>query len=267
MRISTVVILVFAFVLSACKQTEILYADLNEREANEILALLYSAGLPAEKNRVSQKSGNKVKYSVATQEASFAKAMMLLQANDLPRERFITMGEMFEKSGIVSSELEETARLNYALSEKLSDTLSRIDGVRVARVHLALPKKRTLTTSNQASSASVFIKHRENVNLERDLTKIKTLVVDSIENLRYEDVTVVFFAEKNVLYPVQTPKKKPILNPITSEQTVLSMQIMDWWNAILVVFIVLLAMIGSFLIRKTQIGNGELNIDRLKQED
>jgi len=88
---------------------------------------------------------------------------------------------------------------------ELSDTLSSIDGVRVARVHLAMPKKASLTGGVQSASAAVFIKHSDNVNLEKDLTKIKTLVVDSIENLSYEDVTVVFFPQKDLVFPVKTP--------------------------------------------------------------
>jgi len=175
--------------LVACKETQVLYSDLSEREANEILALLYSAGLPGEKSLVEQKGGNQVAYAVQTDASSFPQAMMLLQANDLPQERFVSMGDVFEKSGMVSSSFEESARLNYALSMELSDTLSSIDGVRVARVHLAMPKKASLTGGVQSASAAVFIKHSDNVNLEKDLTKIKTLVVDSIENLSYEDVT------------------------------------------------------------------------------
>jgi len=195
MKIRHLLALVIVLPLMACKQNMVLYSDLTEREANEMLSLLFCSGLPAEKTLSSKKSGNKVGYTVETSESAFANAMMLLQANDLPRERFIGMGDRFVKSGPVSTALEEAARLNAAMSAELSATLSGINGVTSARVHLALPKKSSLTREVQASSAAVAIRHRQSVSLDKDLTKIKALVVDSIENLPYEAVTVVFFPE------------------------------------------------------------------------
>jgi len=47
----------------------------------------------------------------------------------------------------------------YALSEELSRTVSEIDGVISARVHVVLPENDPLRRDLVPSSASVFIRH------------------------------------------------------------------------------------------------------------
>lgn len=181
-------LLVTLVLLQGCKE-QVLYSDLNEQEANEMVALLYASGLPATK--VGEKGGI---FRVDTSTEAFAGAMSVLQSHGLPRKRFTSLGEVFSREGFVSSPLEERARLNHALSEELSHTLSTIDGVLVARVHLAVPEKEHLAQERTPASASVFVKHRHDVDLTGSVSKIKALVVDGVENLPYENVTVGLFA-------------------------------------------------------------------------
>lgn len=180
--------LLMALLFVAGCQQHVLYSGLTEQEANEMIALMYSAGLTAEKQ--SSKNQN---YSVLTDQASFSHAMRLLQANGLPRERFESLGDVFKKEGFVSSPLEERARLNHALSQEISHTLSSIDGVLLARVHLAVPEQDYLAEKKLPSSASVMVKHRADVDLAGEIAKIKSLVVDGVENLPYDNVTVALF--------------------------------------------------------------------------
>ncbi len=180
-------VLLVCLALAGCKQ-ESLYVGLQQTEANEILSLMYAAGLPAEK--VADKEGT---YSITTSKDTFAQAMALLQANGLPREEFESMGEVFQKEGFVSSPLEERARLNFALSQEIAHTISSIDGVITARVHLVIPVAERLTRDRQPASASVFVKHRADVDLSGAVGKIKSIVINGVENLPYENVTVAFF--------------------------------------------------------------------------
>ncbi len=256
--------LILILPLMACKQSEVLYADLTEREANEMLALLFSAGMSAQKVLTAQKTGKGVSYAVETSHESFPHAMMLLQANDLPRERFMSMGDMFAKgSSIVSTALEETARLNHALSEELSATLSNIDGVTLARVHLALPKKSMLTGDVQASSAAVFVKHRETVSLDKELTKIKALVVDSIENLAYDDVTVVFFEQKSMVYP-SYGAALPVAPRIQRNEAapVMLMQAINASTWFVIALLLFATLVGSFILAKFKPAQRSENVVR-----
>jgi type III secretion protein J len=82
------------------------------------------------------------------------------------------------------------------MSQELSHTLSAIDGVVVARVHLAIPESRPLSDRKPLSSASVFIKYRPGSQVVDKTAAIKALVVNSVEGLPYENVTVTFFASE-----------------------------------------------------------------------
>lgn len=186
-RASLLTCLLVATLVAGCGD-ETLYSRLSEQEANDMVALLYAAGMPA-----SKLAGEDDRYTVTTDQDTFAGAVSLLRANGFPHERFDTLGEVFARKGFVSSPLEERARLNHALSQELARTLSSIDGVLMARVHLAVPERDQLNDVVHPASASVFIKHQVDRNLDGRISEIKALVVNGVENLPYENVTVVLF--------------------------------------------------------------------------
>jgi len=178
-------------ILTGCSE-QVLYSKLSERAANEMVALLISSGLPASK---ATDKGDHFKILIA--KSGFADAVHLLHMNGLPREKYDNLGHVFAKEGFVSSPLEERARLNFALSQEIANTLSNVDGVLLARVHLAVPPKDELSDKEAPASASVFIKHRSDVDLSGSSGMIKNLVVNGIENLSYDNVTVAFFKSEN----------------------------------------------------------------------
>jgi type III secretion protein J len=170
-----------------------LYSKLGEREANDMIALLHKNGIVAERS-FAKDGTNQIKV----EESQLAQAIELLKANGLPRRTFTNMGEVFKSSGLISSPTEERARFIYALSEELSRTISDIDGVLSARIHVVLPKNDLLRQDATPSSASVFIRHDARAPLKSLLPHVKMLVANSIEGLSYEKVSV-------VLVPVERP--------------------------------------------------------------
>jgi len=145
--------------VSACSDEE-LYSGLSEQQANEMVALLYSADMPA-----SKQAGSDGQFTVLTSPKAFARAVDLMRANGLPRESYDTLGDVFAKEGFVSSPLEERARLNHAMSQEIAHTIASIDGVIMARMHLAVPERNDLSDTLPPASASVFVKHRPDVDL------------------------------------------------------------------------------------------------------
>jgi type III secretion protein J len=121
----------------------------------------------------------------------------------LPREDFDSLGKVFKREGFVSTPLEERSRLLHALSQELSRTVSSIDGVLLARVALVLPAKHPLEDKVVPSSASVLIKVRPGLDVEALVPKIRALVVNSVEGLPYDSVTVVPFEAEAWLPPPQ----------------------------------------------------------------
>jgi type III secretion protein J len=181
-----VLALSLAVLAAGCSSQE-LYSQLSERQANEMVAVLQQAGIEAEKKVAEGR------FSVLTSRGDFADAVRLLNAQGYPRESFDSMGKVFKREGFVSSPLEERARLVHALSQEISSTLASIDGVVAARVHLVVPDRHPLLDKPQPAAASVFIKHRPDKDLTPQVTQIKALVVNSLEGLSYDHVTVALF--------------------------------------------------------------------------
>lgn len=174
-----------AVMLAACGQQDV-YGQLQESEANEMVAALRQADIPADKRQ----SGDG-EWSVSVTREEFPEAVRILNASGLPRNDFASLGDVFEKEGFVSSPLEERARLIFGLSQELSHTVSEIDGVVQARVHLAIPEAAPLSDETKPSSAAVFVKYQPGYDLPGRTGAIKTLVTNSIEGLSYDRVSVV----------------------------------------------------------------------------
>ena len=178
-------------VLTACGGRVDLMGAIPESEANEVLAALIKADIPTEK--VSGKEGM---VGVRVASGDVGRALEVLRDNGLPRERFAGMGQVFKKEGLISSPLEERARYIYAVSQELSNTLSKIDGVLAARVHVVLPERGTAGETGVPSTAAIFIKHQDGYNLEIIQPQIRRLVTNSIPSLTADRVSVVFVASQ-----------------------------------------------------------------------
>ncbi|OQX07550.1 MAG: EscJ/YscJ/HrcJ family type III secretion inner membrane ring protein [Thiothrix lacustris] len=171
--------------LTGCK-TE-LYSNLAENDANAMLSILLNNKVTAEKT-FDKKAAT---YFLHVEESQIPQAVQLLKEQGYPKEKIATVGELFKKEGLISSPLEERARFIFALSQSVQETLSQIDGVLVARVHVVLPENNPIDTEVKPSSASVFIKYNPAFRLEDMKSDIKLIVEKSIEGLTYDKVSVV----------------------------------------------------------------------------
>ena len=185
-------VLLAALLLSACEAE--LYNNLDQRQANEMVATLQQRGIPAQ--RMAVKGGQ---YTVVVDKARFADAINVLKEAGLPKQEFQSMGQVFKKDGLVSSPTQERAQMIFALSQELSRTVSEIDGVLSARVHLVLPENDPLRQQLVPSSASVFIRHRSSTPVGNLVPQVKMLVANGVAGLSYDKVSV-------VLVPVDSQK-------------------------------------------------------------
>ncbi|MEW4561501.1 type III secretion system inner membrane ring lipoprotein SctJ [Bremerella sp. JC770] len=168
-----------------CSQVD-LYTGLPEREANEMMSILLDRGISCSKTV--DKDGKTWTLSVPNE--GFSESVHVLSQYGLPNDQHVSIGDVFQKTGLVSSPTEDRIRYVYALSEELAETVSRIDGVVDARVHVVLPDNEPFTEKTTASSASVYIKHRTDVDLTTEKLPIKALVAKSIEGLESENVEI-----------------------------------------------------------------------------
>lgn len=198
-----IILICSAFVLSACNIE--VYDNLDQKQANEMLAVLFRQGIPAE--RVVDNNG---KFAVRVDESRFPEAIATLNELGLPRQEFASIGDVFKNDGIVASPVQERAQMIYALSQELSSTISDIDGVLTARVHLVLPENDPLRQRLIPSSASVFIRHVSSAPMNKLVSQVKLLVANGISGLSYDKVSV-------VLVPVDSPASVTTATTTTPE--------------------------------------------------
>lgn len=183
--------------LSGCK-TEI-YQGLSENQANTMLSVLLRHGIPAEK--IAAKAG----YSIAVQENRIIQALEVLKENSLPREDFQNLGKVFAAEGMISSATEEQARLAFAISQELSDTFSRIDGVLTARVHVVLSQTDLSTGNVTPPSAAVFLRHTPESQATRLIPHIRELTANAVPGLLQDKVSVMLVpVRETVSVPMPT---------------------------------------------------------------
>jgi type III secretion protein J len=174
--------------LSGCSDDTDLFTGLSEQDSNDVIASLADQHIDARKS--SEKTG--VVISVPTAEIN--RAVRILDAAGLPRRSRTSLGEIFKKEGVISTPLEERARYIYALSQELEATLSQIDGVIVARVHVVLPERIAPGEPVQPASAAVFIKHTSALDPDSVRGRIQQMVASSIPGMSGEPLDSKKFA-------------------------------------------------------------------------
>jgi type III secretion protein J len=241
--IRAVALLISVCALAGCKQA--VYSQLTESEANDVLVTLLRGGIEAEKRPTDDKQ-----FSVYVREADVATAIELLRADALPAQRYSSLGEVFERNGLISSPTEERMRYIHGLQQELSHTLSEIDGVVVARVHIVVPAQDALDTTVKPSSASVFVKHRPDLNMQLLVPAVKDLVVRSIEGLGPDNVSVSLFPARGaVTAGTQIPLTKFFGATVASSSTT------TLWILLAVPWLLVAAML-VMLLHASTVGSG-----------
>ncbi|CAM2065482.1 type III secretion inner membrane ring lipoprotein SctJ [Sulfidibacter corallicola] len=199
-----------------------------------MLAILLRNGISCQKV-----PGSEETYVLHVDEKKIAESVDLLKSLGYPKAEFATMGKVFKKEGLISSPLEERIRFIYALSQELSGTIAEIDGVLSSRVHIVLPENNPLSDNLTPSSASVFIKYREDSNVTASVPQIKKLVVNSIEGLTYDKVTVALFPAQ-VVIAEEGPAMKQVLGIPVAADAVTTL-----WTVLGVLIVLFLAAAGA----------------------
>ena len=160
-----------------------LYAGLPEAEKSRVLEALTNSGVSVTLDPV---TGD---VMVPTQ--NYHSSRMTLAAQGLPATA-ATGYEQLDSIQMGSSRSVEAARLKQSQELELARSISEIDMVLSARVHLALPDKEVFVRQQAEPTASVFLQLARGRSLGRSkVDAITHLVSASIPNLSKENVSVV----------------------------------------------------------------------------
>ena len=191
--------LLICVALTACKEE--VYSDINEREANEMVAVLAAAAINPKRRR-----DNDGVYTLLVEAADVPAAITILRDAGYPRESFESLGDVFEGDGVFGTPFEQHARYIHAMNQELSATITSIDGVRSAKVLVTAPPKGRFDTETPRATASVVIHHETGFDPRPELSTIKEIVAHALPNLDYEDVATASFAAGG---PGSSPKAVP----------------------------------------------------------
>jgi len=124
-------------------------------------------------------------------------ARMALASEGFPRSGGVGFESLYEEQEMGLSSFMEQARYHRAVESELARTISAMDTVKGARVHLAMAKQSAFMRRGQEPSASVMVSLYPGRQLkERQLSGIVHLVASSIPNLDASRVSVVDQAGK-----------------------------------------------------------------------
>lgn len=201
--------------LTSCENQNSVITGVDEREANLIVVFLESKGITAAKVKSASGGGavgggqEAPKFDIAVPDHMAIEAMAVLNRNGLPRKQGTNLLDLFAKSGLMSSDKEETIRYQAGLSQQITNTILMIDGVIDATVQLSFPPETTALTETQQEpiTAAVYVKHQgvyddPNAHLEN---KIKRIVSGSVTGLDINNVTVISDRSRFTDVSVQQP--------------------------------------------------------------
>lgn len=179
----------FAFIalvvcLSACSRSSVV-DGLSQREANEVVTVLYNYGVKAS---VAASAAVRGKYEVSVDSSYASQARILLQANDLPREPAKQLNDLLEAKGLLPNPREvEQARVDLALSEEVRGLIEKLPEVRSASVVV-----RSMLLLGK-SPAAVIVVQRDASSTTEDqkfLTQIRETVQPVIASVAPENIHI-----------------------------------------------------------------------------
>ena len=160
----------------------VLFANLPDKEGGAVVAQLATMQVPykfAEGGTAILIPAEKVN-----------EVRLKLAAAGLPKSSVIGF-ELMDNAKFGQTQTQERVNLQRALEGELTRTISSIDAVESARVHLALPNQNGFFREQQKPSASVVLMLRGGRTLERaQLAGIVHLVASSVPELQTKDVSV-----------------------------------------------------------------------------
>jgi len=174
--------------LAGCARKPLL-EGLDERQANEVIAVLLRHNIDADKLNVG-KGG----FQVNVSPRDLPEAIELMQRNDLPSAPRSQVAASFPADSLVSTPLGERARLISAVEQRLEESLQLLDGVHSTRVHLNYDAN--LGTEGRRAErrrmhVAAVVAHHPGIDEEVLLQSVKRFLRNTFDGIEYDNVSVI----------------------------------------------------------------------------
>lgn len=162
----------------------LLYADLDLREAGQVVDQLDKARIPHR----TEAGGSRV--LVPAEQVD--RARLLLAKEGLPSGGSIGY-EIFDRSdGLTANSFQQGITQTRAMEGELARTIRSIQGIRAARVHLVLPRREPFARERQEAQASVVLTMAGAARLDSEgVQAILNLISAAVPGLRPQNIAMV----------------------------------------------------------------------------
>lgn len=159
-------------------------SSITDYNADQIVEILSTNNIPF---KLDQNTG-----ALLVEADFYHQARLKLAGSGIVNDQIVGMEIMDQEQGLGTSQFVESTRYRRGLEGELSRTISSLQSIKSARVHLAIPKESVFVRDTRKPSASVFLEMYPGRRLDRSQVEaIVNLVSSSIPQLSQKDVTVV----------------------------------------------------------------------------
>jgi len=181
---ATIAMMVVIFLWSADPNYQLLYRNLSNKAAGDIVQVLKQQNVDYKLDE----TNGEVKVPADQLHAT----RIMLASQGLPKTDEAGFEMLDKQQGFGTSQFMEKARYHRALEGELARSISNLDAVDYARVHLAIPKQSVFIRDRRPPSASVMVNLFPGKVLgETQISSVVHLVASSIPDLTPGKVTVV----------------------------------------------------------------------------
>jgi flagellar M-ring protein FliF len=162
----------------------LLYGNLADSDASSVVQSLQAAAI---EYKLDSNTG-----AIMVPAEKVHEARLHLAGQGLPQGKSASLDLLNKDPGFGVSQFMESARYQYALEGELGRTISSLQAVEAARIHLALPQQSAFVHDRRPATASVLLQLRAGHRLQAEqVSAIVHLVASSIPELDSDNVTVV----------------------------------------------------------------------------
>jgi len=159
-------------------------SSITDYNADQIVEVLSVNNIPF---KLDERTG-----ALLVESAHYHQARLKLAGSGIVNDTIVGMEIMDQDQGLGSSQFAENTRYKRGLEGELSRTISSLQSIKSARVHLAIPKESVFVRDTRKPSASVFLEMYSGRRLDTSqVDAIVNLVSSSISQMNPKDVTIV----------------------------------------------------------------------------
>ena len=162
----------------------VLFGQLDSEEATAIIEVLNQINVPYTMDNVSG--------AISVPADKIHSLRLRMAREGLPKSSARGLDFLADDPKFGTSQFLEGARYQHALEEELVATISSLNSIEMARVHLAIPKQSVFVRNRKKPTASVTLKMHSGRSIEQgQIDAISYMVSSSIPELEPERVTIV----------------------------------------------------------------------------